>query len=66
MDTSIWIVLVVAIAIIVVVALIVTRRSSESGPSSPRGVEAPDRGLRSKLSRTRSAMGDRLGVLLGS
>ncbi|MEA3510103.1 MAG: signal recognition particle-docking protein FtsY [Actinomycetota bacterium] len=66
MDTNLLILLVAAIAIIVVVALVVILRSLDKGPISEAGVEAPERGLRSKLSRTRSAIGDRLGGLFGS
>ena len=66
MDTNLLIVLVAAIAIIVVVALVVFLRSRDRGPVSKPTVQAPERGLRSKLSRTRSAIGDRLGDLFGS
>ena len=66
MDTSIWIVLVAAIAIIAVAAFVVVNRSHDRGPSSSPGVEAPERGLRTKLVRTRSAIGGRLSDLFGS
>ena len=66
MDTTLWILLVAAIAIIAVVALVVVNRSRPEKPAPPPGVEAPERGLRSQLSRTRSAIGSRLGDLLGS
>jgi fused signal recognition particle receptor len=65
-DTSFWIVLVVAVAVIAAVAVVVIGRSRETGIPPPPGDEAPERGLRSKLSRTRSAIGDRLGDLFGS
>ncbi|MEA2023625.1 MAG: signal recognition particle-docking protein FtsY [Actinomycetota bacterium] len=66
MNTNLWILLVVAIAIIAIAVLVVINRSRDRGPSSLPGVEAPERGLRSKLSRTREAIGGRLGDLLGS
>jgi fused signal recognition particle receptor len=66
MDTTLWILLVAAIAIVAVVALVVANRSNDEKPAPPPGVEAPERGLRSQLSRTRSAIGSRLGDLLRS
>ncbi len=66
MDTNLLIVLVAAIAFVAVVALVVVKRSREKGLSAPPREEAPERGLRSKLSASRSAIGGRLGVLFGS
>ena len=66
MDTSIWIGIVVAIAIIAIVAFVIIKRSREMGLSPTSAVATPERGLRSKLSRTRSAIGGRLGDLFGS
>lgn len=66
MDTNLLILLVAVIAIIAVVALVVVVRSRDGGPAAPPSVATPERGLRSKLSRTRSAIGGRLGDLFGS
>ncbi len=64
MDTSLL--LVAAIVIMAVAALVVVLRSRDKGPASETRDEVPERGLRSRLSRTRSAIGDRLGSLFGS
>lgn len=66
MDSNLWILIVAAIAIIAIVVLVVVNRSRDKTPAPPTSVEAPERGLRSKLSRTRSAIGSRLGDLFGS
>jgi len=65
-DTNLLIVLVVAIAVVALVALVVILRSRDEGSVAPPSVDAPELGLRSKLSRTRSAISGRLGDLFGS
>jgi fused signal recognition particle receptor len=63
-DTNLLILLVAVGAIAAVVAIVLLVRS-RSKPSPPRAsVEAPQRGLRTQLSRTRSAINGRLGALL--
>ena len=66
MDTNLWILLVAVIALIAIVAVIVVNRSRAERPAPLSRAKAPERGLRSQLSRTRSAIGNRLGDLLGS
>ena len=68
MDTNLLIALVAAVVIIAVVALVVVLRTRGERPVSRTRPETQvqERGLRSKLSRTRSAIGDRLGDLFGS
>ena len=66
MDTNLLILLVAVTVIIAVIALVFILRSRDKAPAASPGSDAPERGLRSKLSRTRSAIGDRLGDLFGS
>ena len=67
MNTNLLILLAVVVVIAAIVAIALIRRSrSAAQPSAPSAVEAPERGLRSQLSRTRSAIGGTLGALLRS
>lgn len=66
MDTNLLILLVATVVIIAVVALVVILRSRAKTPASQPTVQVQERGLRSKLSRTRSAIGGRLGDLFRS
>ena len=66
MDTNLLIVLVAAIAVIAIAALVVALRSRDKESVAPPSAGTPARGLRSKLSRTRSAISGRLGDLFGS
>jgi len=67
-DTNLLILLVVAIVVVaavVVVAFVRSRRTTP--PVTPAPVtEVPEAGLRSRLARTRTALGNRLGGLLRS
>jgi len=66
-NTNLLILLAVVVVIAVIVAIALIRRSrSAAQPSAPSAVEVPERGLRSQLSRTRSAIGGTLGALLRS
>lgn len=66
MDTSLLIVLAVAVLVVALAVFVWARgRGAEpAGPTAP--VEAPARGLRAKLAKTRSAIGAGLGKLLGA
>ena len=66
MNTNLLMLLVVALVVIVIIAFVVILRQRDKEVVVPPGAEAPDRRLRSKLSRTRSAIGGRLGELFGS
>ena len=67
MNTSLLILLVVVAVIVVIVAIILAQRSRAAArPPAPTAVRAPESGLRSQLSRTRSAIGGTLGTLLRS
>ena len=67
MNTNLLILLAVVVVFAAIVAIALIRRSrSAAQPSAPSAVEAPERGLRSQLSRTRSAIGGTLGALLRS
>ena len=66
MDTNLLILLVAAVAVIAVIAIVVVARSRTKAPPKPAAVEAPQRGLRTQLSRTRTAISGRLGALLRS
>lgn len=67
MNANLLILLVVVVAIVAVVAIVLIRRSRDAArPSAPTAVKEPERGLRSQLSRTRSAIGGTLGTLLRS
>lgn len=67
MNTNLLILLAVVVVIAAIVAIALIRRSrSAAQPSAPSAVEVPERGLRSQLSRTRSAIGGTLGALLRS
>ena len=67
MNTNLLILLVVVVVIVAIVAIVLTQKSRTAArPSAPSAVKAPERGLRSQLSRTRSAIGGTLGTLLRS
>lgn len=68
MESNVLTLLVVAAVVIAAVALLLvirSRRAASQAPAVTR-VDVQEKGLRSRLSRTRSAMGDRLGGLLRS
>jgi len=66
-NTSLLILLVVVVVIVAIVAIVLTQKSRTAArPPAPSAVEAPERGLRSQLSRTRSAIGGTLGTLFRS
>jgi len=67
-ESNVLTLLVVAAVVIAAVALLLvirSRRAASQAPAVTR-VDVQEKGLRSRLSRTRSAMGDRLGGLLRS
>ncbi|MEN8235542.1 MAG: signal recognition particle-docking protein FtsY [Actinomycetota bacterium] len=64
MDTYLLILLAIA-AVAVIAAVVVLMRAKSTKATAPP-IAAPERGLRAKLSRTRSAIGAGLGRLLGS
>ena len=67
MNTNLLILLVVVVVIVAIVAIVLTQKSrTTTRPPAPSAVKAPERGLRSQLSRTRSAIGGTLGTLLRS
>lgn len=65
MDTYLLILLVVAV-LAIGAFVVVSRAKSRTTATETRPIAAPERGLRAKLSRTRSAIGAGLGKLLGS
>ena len=68
MDTSLMILLAVAAVIVVAVIVFLVVRSMGSRPDAPATgtTVAPETGLKTRLSRTRSAIGGRLGGLFRS
>ena len=67
MNTNLLILLVVVVVIVASVAIVLTQKSRTAArPPAPSAVKAPERGLRSQLSRTRSAIGGTLGTLFRS
>lgn len=67
MNTSLLILLVVVVVIVAIAAIVLVQRSLPAAQQpAPTAVKAPERGLRSQLSRTRSAIGGTLGTLLRS
>ena len=70
MDTNLLILLAVVVAVIAVIAIVVIARSrTRTAPKpkpKPKPVDTPQPRLRKQLSRTRTAIGGRLGALLGS
>ena len=66
MDTNLLILLVAIVAIVAVVAVVFVLRSRPKAPPASPPVDATQRGLRTQLSKTRTAIGGRLGALLRS
>ncbi len=72
MDTNLLILLAAVVAVIAVIAIVVIARSrTKAAPKpkpqpKPKPVDTPQPGLRKQLSRTRTAIGGRLGALLRS
>ena len=68
MNINLLILLVAAVAILAVVAILLVARSrtkpTPRPTATPTAAEAPQRGLKMQLSKTRSAIGGRLGALL--
>jgi fused signal recognition particle receptor len=67
-DTNVLILLVVAAVVLAAVVVLLVVRSRKTKPVASTGskAKAPEAGLRTRLSRTRSAIGGRLGGLLRS
>lgn len=67
MNTSLLILLVVVVVIVAIAAIVLVQRSRPAARQpATTAAKAPERGLRSQLSRTRSAIGGTLGTLLRS